>query len=139
MQGWCQNRHARRVCMRPHKDLCGQMPSSFKSPSRAFPLAQPLHTIAQELVTPKVEKKGFAAMRNKKRQTSLTKAAWMLATALAVALPQAASAETVMRIGMTAADIPRTLGQPDQGFEGNRFTGLTMYDALTMKRLPSKP
>ena len=30
---------------------------------------------------------------------------------------------------MTAADIPRTLGQPDQGFEGNRFTGLTMYDA----------
>jgi ABC-type transport system substrate-binding protein len=33
---------------------------------------------------------------------------------------------------MTAADIPRTLGQPDQGFEGNRFTGLTMYDALTM-------
>src|SRR5579871_5419949 len=42
-----------------------------------------------------------------------------------------ASAETVLRIGMTAADIPRTLGQPDQGFEGNRFTGVTMYDALT--------
>ena len=56
---------------------------------------------------------------------------WMLAIALAAALPQAASAETVLRIGMTAADIPRTLGQPDQGFEGNRFTGLTMYDALT--------
>ncbi|MCU0931602.1 MAG: ABC transporter substrate-binding protein [Serpentinimonas sp.] len=32
---------------------------------------------------------------------------------------------------MTAADIPRTLGQPDQGFEGNRFTGIPMYDALT--------
>ena len=46
-------------------------------------------------------------------------------------LPQLAGAETVLRIGMTAADIPRTLGQPDQGFEGNRFTGLTMYDALT--------
>ena len=30
-----------------------------------------------------------------------------------------------------AADIPRTLGQPDQGFEGNRFTGIPMYDALT--------
>ena len=38
-----------------------------------------------------------------------------------------AQAETVVRIGMTAADIPRTLGQPDQGFEGNRFTGNTMY------------
>ena len=38
---------------------------------------------------------------------------------------------------MTAADIPRTLGQPDQGFEGNRFTGLTMYDALTLWDLSS--
>src|SRR6516225_6196317 len=52
-------------------------------------------------------------------------------------LPGIARAETVMRIGMTAADIPRTLGQPDQGFEGNRFTGLTMYDALTMWDLSS--
>jgi peptide/nickel transport system substrate-binding protein len=63
--------------------------------------------------------------------------AWMLATALVVGLPQLASAESVLRIGMTAADIPRTLGQPDQGFEGNRFTGLTMYDALTMWDLSS--
>src|SRR6201747_2505654 len=55
----------------------------------------------------------------------------MLTVASAFALPQIAGAETVLRIGMTAADIPRTLGQPDQGFEGNRFTGLTMYDALT--------
>src|ERR1700710_2021887 len=63
--------------------------------------------------------------------------AWMLATALVVGLPQLASAESVLRIGMTAADIPRTLGQPDQGFEGNRFTGLTMYDALTRWDLSS--
>ena len=49
----------------------------------------------------------------------------------------AASADTVLRIGMTAADIPRTLGQPDQGFEGNRFTGVTMYDGLTMWDLSS--
>src|SRR5450432_1748347 len=60
----------------------------------------------------------------------------MLATGLAGGLPRA-SAETVLRIGMTAADIPRTLGQPDQGFEGNRFGGLTMYDALTMWDLSS--
>lgn len=39
--------------------------------------------------------------------------------------------EKVLRIAMTAADIPRTLGQPDQGFEGNRFTGIPMFDALT--------
>jgi peptide/nickel transport system substrate-binding protein len=76
-------------------------------------------------------------MRNKKSGKSLTGAAWMLATALTAAVPQAASAEMVLRIGMTAADIPRTLGQPDQGFEGNRFTGLTMYDGLTMWDLSS--
>jgi ABC-type transport system substrate-binding protein len=39
--------------------------------------------------------------------------------------------EKVLRVAMTAADIPRTLGQPDQGFEGNRFTGIPMYDGLT--------
>src|SRR6201999_44852 len=64
-------------------------------------------------------------------------AAGMLALAATFGLPRSASAETVLRIGMTAADIPRTLGQPDQGFEGNRFTGLTMYDALTMWDLSS--
>ncbi len=41
-----------------------------------------------------------------------------------------AAQEKVLRIAMTAADIPRTLGQPDQGFEGNRFTGIPIYDAL---------
>src|SRR6201992_2802466 len=64
-------------------------------------------------------------------------AAILLATAAMIGMPRAASAETVLRIGMTAADIPRTLGQPDQGFEGNRFTGLTMYDGLTMWDLSS--
>jgi peptide/nickel transport system substrate-binding protein len=63
-------------------------------------------------------------------------AAALLALA-ALAAPRGAGADTVLRIGMTAADIPRTLGQPDQGFEGNRFTGLTMYDALTMWDLSS--
>ena len=52
------------------------------------------------------------------------------AIAFGAAFPAAAQ-EKVLRIGMTAADIPRTLGQPDQGFEGNRFTGIPMYDALT--------
>src|SRR3954464_5984622 len=61
----------------------------------------------------------------------------MLSAVAAFAFPQIAGAETVLRIGMTAADIPRTLGQPDQGFEGNRFTGLTMYDALTAWDLSS--
>src|SRR4051812_24253808 len=62
---------------------------------------------------------------------SATKTLLMIAVLSAVGLPQVASAEAVLRIGMTAADIPRTLGQPDQGFEGNRFTGNTMFDGLT--------
>ena len=47
------------------------------------------------------------------------------------------TAQSVVRIGMTAADIPRTVGQPDQGFEGNRFTGNTMYEGLTTWDLSS--
>ena len=43
--------------------------------------------------------------------------------------PQA-SAQGVLRIGMTAADIPLTTGQTDQGGEGQRFMGYTVYDAL---------
>jgi peptide/nickel transport system substrate-binding protein len=61
-----------------------------------------------------------------------------LAAAAFAAMTGTAAAETVLRIGMTAADIPRTLGQPDQGFEGNRFTGLTMYDGLTLWDLSSR-
>src|ERR1700710_2732431 len=76
-------------------------------------------------------------MRNERPAKSRTTIALMLTIASAFALPQIAGAETVLRIGMTAADIPRTLGQPDQGFEGNRFTGLTMYDSLTMWDLSS--
>ncbi|MCT9812993.1 ABC transporter substrate-binding protein [Acidovorax sp. Be4] len=51
--------------------------------------------------------------------------------ALAGGATSALAQEKVLRIAMTAADIPRTSGQPDQGFEGNRFTGIPLYDALT--------
>src|ERR1700757_1962726 len=74
-------------------------------------------------------------MRIKKESKAVT--ALLLAAALAALLARPASAETVLRIGMTAGDIPRTSGQPDQGFEGNRFAGLTMYDGLTMWDLSS--
>jgi len=41
-----------------------------------------------------------------------------------------ARAESTLRIGMTAADIPQTTGIPDQGGEGYRFIGYQLYDAL---------
>ncbi|TVQ59424.1 MAG: ABC transporter substrate-binding protein [Spirulina sp. DLM2.Bin59] len=43
--------------------------------------------------------------------------------------PDSGSGGTV-RIGMTASDIPFTSGAPNSGFEGVRFTGMTLYDAL---------
>src|SRR5512141_389016 len=77
-------------------------------------------------------------MRTEQSGKSRTVTAVVILTMAAVAaLPRIACAETPLRVGMTAADMPRTLGQPDQGFEGNRFTGLTMYDALTMWDLSS--
>jgi ABC-type transport system substrate-binding protein len=51
--------------------------------------------------------------------------------ALLLSAPAALAQEKVLRIAMTAADIPKTSGQPDQGFEGNRFTGIPLFDALT--------
>ena len=64
----------------------------------------------------------------------------LLAGAAGLALAASAglaNAQGTLRIAMTAADIPKTHGQPDQGFEGNRFTGIPMYDALTAWDLSS--
>ncbi|MBV8537270.1 MAG: ABC transporter substrate-binding protein, partial [Alphaproteobacteria bacterium] len=55
---------------------------------------------------------------------AVTLAPWVLRST------PAAAAETVLRIGMTASDIPLTTGQADNGGEGMRFIGLTIYDAL---------
>ena len=37
-----------------------------------------------------------------------------------------------LTVGMTAGDIPVTTGNPDQGFEGYRFVGYNLYDALVL-------
>ena len=54
----------------------------------------------------------------------------LLALALAPGLAPKAEAQGTLRVGMTLADIPVSFGQPDQGFEGFRFMGLMLYDAL---------
>jgi peptide/nickel transport system substrate-binding protein len=63
--------------------------------------------------------------------TNLGKLALTALASVVVSSSPAIAQEKTLRIAMTAGDIPRTLGQPDQGFEGNRFTGIPMYDALT--------
>jgi peptide/nickel transport system substrate-binding protein len=54
----------------------------------------------------------------------------LLATGSTTAAAFAQATETVLRVAMTAADIPLTTGQPSQGSEGIRFMGITAYDAL---------
>ncbi len=52
------------------------------------------------------------------------------AVALALFWTCAAHAQGVLTVAMTAGDIPVTTGNPDQGFEGFRFVGTSLYDAL---------
>ena len=49
---------------------------------------------------------------------------------IALILAPAAWAGSVLRVAMTLADIPLTTGQSSQGGEGQRFIGVTLYDAL---------
>src|SRR6266852_9498463 len=48
-----------------------------------------------------------------------------------------AQQQQTLRIAMTVADIPATDGAPDQGTEGIRFMGYTLYDPLIMWDLSS--
>lgn len=66
-----------------------------------------------------------------------TRTAVFLLAVLALAMPSAALAQGTLRIGMTAADIPLTTGQADQGGEGQRFMANTVYDQLVMWDLTS--
>src|ERR1700731_3857584 len=54
-----------------------------------------------------------------------------LAVSLGLSLPGvSAQAETVVRYGISMADIPLTTGQPDRGAGAYQFTGHTIYDPL---------
>src|SRR5246127_356775 len=56
-----------------------------------------------------------------------------LSLALAVcigAAAKSADAETVVRYGISMADIPLTTGQPDRGAGAYQFTAYTIYDPL---------
>jgi ABC-type transport system substrate-binding protein len=50
---------------------------------------------------------------------------------------KAQAKQSVLRVAMTAGDIPLTTGQPSQGGEGVRFMGVTVYDGLTRYDLSS--
>jgi peptide/nickel transport system substrate-binding protein len=54
----------------------------------------------------------------------------LIAASLAGAATEAQAASKILRVAMTAGDIPLTTGQASQGSEGIRFMGITAYDAL---------
>src|SRR5438309_10723937 len=60
-------------------------------------------------------------------RNSMLLAAAALAAALS-AMP--AQAETVVRYGISMADIPLTTGQPDRGAGAYQFSAYTIYDPL---------
>ncbi len=55
-----------------------------------------------------------------------------LAAAIAAGMlsAQPAASESVLRIAMTAADVPTTTGMPNNGFEGMRFLGYPVFEPL---------
>ena len=57
-------------------------------------------------------------------------AAAIAPTALGWDLAQAETPGGVLRVGMTASAVPLSNGCPDQGAEGQRFMGVTLYDTL---------
>ncbi|MBC7284446.1 ABC transporter substrate-binding protein [Hoeflea sp.] len=54
--------------------------------------------------------------------------------ALAMASPLVATAQNLpsgtLTVAMTASDVPDWAGMPDQGFEGHRFVGYSLYEGL---------
>jgi len=61
------------------------------------------------------------------RRDFMAAAAGVAATPI---LPAVAASPQILRIAMTAADVPTPTGIPNNGFEGYRFMGYTAYDGL---------
>src|SRR5882672_8621049 len=58
-----------------------------------------------------------------------------VASCLVLVLP--ARGEDMLRIAMTASDIPTTTGMPNNGFEGMRFLGYPIFEGLVLWDLAS--
>lgn len=81
--------------------------------------------------------KPLATPRLNKLRLNLAAAGTLAVIVIGAAAPLSAFAQGTVRIGMTASDIPLTSGAPNSGFEGVRFTGMTLYDALVSWDLSS--
>jgi ABC-type transport system substrate-binding protein len=62
----------------------------------------------------------------------IRKASYILALAAVLLWHKPATAETTLRIAMTASDIPTATGLPNNGFEGMRFLGYPIFEGLVL-------
>ena len=72
----------------------------------------------------------MASGRFQRKSTGLSCMGALLGVAASVITPPSARAAGILTVAMTAGDIAVTTGTPDQGFEGFRFVGWSLYDAL---------
>ena len=62
----------------------------------------------------------------------IRKAFCTVALLTALLSSHSATAETTLRIAMTASDIPTATGLPNNGFEGMRFLGYPIFEGLVL-------
>ena len=62
----------------------------------------------------------------------IRKASCAVALLTALLSSHSATAETTLRIAMTASDIPTATGLPNNGFEGMRFLGYPIFEGLVL-------
>lgn len=75
-------------------------------------------------------------MSSKTRVRDVAKFLSVIAAGLLASTAMTSAAGT-LRVGMSTGDVPRVIGQPDQGYAGNLFSGMTIYDGLTQWDLSS--
>jgi peptide/nickel transport system substrate-binding protein len=66
------------------------------------------------------------------REDIMTRCRFAAAVASAMLLILPARGAEVLRIAMTASDIPTTTGMPNNGFEGMRFLGYPIFEGLVL-------
>src|SRR3982074_826295 len=68
--------------------------------------------------------------RTQMKPSKIKPLVWAFALATLAPSGTALAQKKPLRVGMTLSDIPTTTGQPNGGGEGNRMTGITLYDGL---------
>src|SRR3981081_233500 len=73
--------------------------------------------------------------RTQMKPSKIKPLVWAIALATLATSGTALAQKKPLRVGMTLSDIPTTTGQPNGGGEGNRMTGITLYDGLINNKL----